>query len=165
VRVGWVVGPVDVISAMNNFLGHVGTWAPRAEQVATAKLLLDEAAIASYRGELLTGVQARLDALYDGIRALKEAGHPVDAIAPQGAIYLSARFNLFGKTTPQGETLQTNEAIRGWLLREAGLAVVPFQAFGAEGETGWARLSVGAASLEEIATAMPRLKSGLESLR
>jgi aspartate aminotransferase len=164
VRVGWVVGPVDVITAMNNFLGHVGTWAPRAEQVATAELLLNEEAISSYRIDLIGGVQRRLDALYEGITALKNAGHPVDAIAPQGAIYLSARFNLYGKRTPQGEVLQTSEAIRGWLLREAGLAVVPFHAFGAEGETGWARLSVGAASMEEIESALPRLAAGLAAL-
>jgi hypothetical protein len=28
-----------VIAPMSNLLGHVGAWAPRAEQVATAKLL------------------------------------------------------------------------------------------------------------------------------
>lgn len=165
VRVGWVVGPVDVISAMNNFLGHVGTWAPRAEQVATAQLLLNEEVISSYRLELIAGVQQRLDALYDGISALRDAGHAVDAIAPQGAIYLSARFNLYGKRTPQGEVLNTSEEIRGWLLREAGLAVVPFHAFGAEGETGWARLSVGAASMAEIEMSLPRLAEGLAALR
>src|SRR5262249_11302171 len=31
-RVGWAAGPVDVIQAMSNLLGHVGAWAPRAEQ-------------------------------------------------------------------------------------------------------------------------------------
>ena len=164
VRVGWVIGPVDVITAMNNFLGHVGTWAPRAEQVATAQLLLEERVIADYRRELLAGVQARLDALYDDIHALKAKGHAVDAITPQGAIYLSARFELYGKRTTQGDVLQTSEEIRAWLLRESGLAVVPFSAFGAEGETGWMRLSVGAASMAEIEMALPRLGEALASL-
>ncbi|MBP9107116.1 MAG: aminotransferase class I/II-fold pyridoxal phosphate-dependent enzyme, partial [Gemmatimonadaceae bacterium] len=103
VRVGWVLGPTDVMEGMNNFLSHVGTWAPRAEQVATAALLLHEDGIADFRAQLLAGVQARLDALYQGINALKGQGFSVDAIAPQGAIYLSARFNLYGKTTPQGD--------------------------------------------------------------
>jgi len=165
VRVGWVVGPTDVIEAMNNFLGHVGTWAPRAEQVATAALLLHEDAIADFKAQLIAGVRARLDALYDGIIALKAHGHAVDAITPQGAIYLSARFNLYGKTTREGTLLRTSEDIRGWLLRESGLAVVPFHAFGAEGETGWCRLSVGAVSVEDIAWALPRLGAGLASLR
>lgn len=165
VRVGWVVGPSDVISAMNGFLSHVGTWAPRAEQVATAALLLHEDAIADFRTNLIAGVQARLDALFNGIMALKSAGHAVDAIAPMGAIYLSARFNLYGKTAPDGTVFRTSEDIRGWLLRSSGLAVVPFHAFGAEGETGWCRLSVGAASLEEIDSALPRLGEALAQLR
>ena len=165
VRVGWVVGPTDVIAAMNGFLSHVGTWAPRAEQVATAALLLHEDAIADFRANLIAGVQARLDALYHGIIALRDAGHAVEAIAPQGAIYLSARFNLYGKTTPDGTVLRTSEDIRGWLLRSSGLAVVPFHAFGAEGESGWCRLSVGAASLEEIGGALPRLGEALAQLR
>jgi aspartate aminotransferase len=165
VRVGWVLGPTDVMEAMNNFLSHVGTWAPRAEQVATAALLLHEDGIADFRRQLIAGVQARLDALYQGISALKAQGHAVDAIAPQGAIYLSARFNLYGKTTPEGDVLKNSEDIRGWLLRQAGLAVVPFHAFGAEGESGWCRLSVGAVSVEDIAAALPRLGAGLAALR
>lgn len=165
VRVGWVLGPTDVMEAMNNFLSHVGTWAPRAEQVATAALLLHEDGIADFRSQLIAGVQARLDALYQGISALKAQGHAVDAIAPQGAIYLSARFNLYGKTTPEGDELKNSEDIRGWLLRQAGLAVVPFHAFGAEGESGWCRLSVGAVSVEDIAAALPRLGAGLAALR
>jgi aspartate aminotransferase len=165
VRVGWLLGPVDVMDAMNNFLSHVGTWAPRAEQVATAALLLSEDAIADYRAQLLAGVQARLDALYEGISSLRQQGHGVEAIAPQGAIYLSARFNLYGRRTPDGAVLQSDEDIRKWLLQQAGLGVVPFHAFGAEGETGWFRLSAGAVSLDDIAAALPRLAAGLAGLR
>jgi aspartate aminotransferase len=164
VRVGWVIGPTDVMAVMNNFLGHVGTWAPRAEQVATARFLGMADEIAGYRREIAPQVQMRLDALYDGIAELKGQGHPVDAITPMGAIYLSARFNLVGRTTRDGSVIQTNDDIRRWLLREAGLAVVPFDAFGARGEPGWCRLSVGAVSMREIETAMPRLKAGLEAL-
>jgi aspartate aminotransferase len=165
IRVGWVVGPTDIIESMNSFLGHVGTWAPRAEQVATAQLLLKAEAIETYRRELIAGVQARLDVLYKELMRLHGAGHPVDAVTPQGAIYLSARFDLYGKSTPSGDVLRTSEDIRAWLLRETGLAVVPFHAFGAEGETGWCRLSVGAVSVAEIELALPRLEAGLGALQ
>ena len=164
VRVGWVMGPTDVIDKMNNFLQHVGTWAPRAEQVATAHLLMAEEAIQSYRGELIRGVQARLDAMHDGLKGLRAAGHPVDAVEPEGAIYLSGQFNLIGRRTGDGHTLRTNDDVRQWLLRTAGLAVVPFDAFGAQGETGWCRLSVGAVSIADIEGALPRLRAGLEQL-
>ena len=40
----------------------------------------------------------------------------------------------------------TNEDIRRLLLQHAGVAMVPFQAFGLEREDGWFRLSVGAVS-------------------
>jgi aspartate aminotransferase len=70
---------------------------------------------------------------------------------------------LFGKSTPEGEVLLTSEDIRGWLLRYSGLAVIPFDAFGAEGE--WlVRLSVGSASPEEI-DGTPRLELALSLLR
>jgi aspartate aminotransferase len=164
VRVGWVIAPTDVIDKMNNFLQHVGTWAPRAEQVATARLLMAADAIDAYRRELISGAQARLGALYDGLKALQAAGHPVDAVAPQGAIYLSGQFDLVGKTTATGERLSSNEDVRRWLLRTAGLAVVPFNAFGMVGETGWFRLSIGAVSLSDIDGALPRLRAGLEGM-
>ena len=40
-------------------------------------------------------------------------------------------------------SLESNDDVRRLLLEEAGFAVVPFQAFGVEGEDGWCRLSVG----------------------
>lgn len=39
VRVGWSAGPQDIISRMSAIITHVGAWAPRAEQLATAELL------------------------------------------------------------------------------------------------------------------------------
>jgi aspartate aminotransferase len=164
VRVGWVVGPTDVIAAMNNFLGHVGTWAPRAEQVASAKLLSSPDHIASYRTEIARNIQARLDALYRGIMALNANGHPLTAIEPMGAIYLSARFDLAGRTTAEGKVLRSDDDVRQWLLREAGLAVVPFLAFGAVTDSGWHRLSVGAVSLADIEWGLGRLATALERL-
>ncbi len=67
-----------------------------------------------------------------------------------GAIYLSARFALNGKRTPDGQTLRTNDDVRRYLLKAAGFGVVPFQAFGVKEDTGWFRLSVGAVSMAEI---------------
>ena len=91
-------------------------------------------------------------------------GHPVDAIPPTGAIYLSARFALNGRKTSSGIVLQTNEDIRQYLLQSAGLAIVPFQAFGATDDSGWFRLSVGSVSLKDIAAVLPRLQSSLDAL-
>ena len=164
VRVGWTVGPQDVSQKMAGFLGHVGAWSPRAEQVATAKLLSATDEIVTYHRKMKAGLEDRLNTLYKGVMALRKEGFPVDAITPMGAIYLSARFALNGKRTPDGTILKTNEDIRKYLLAQAQLAIVPFQAFGTTENTGWFRLSVGAVSITGIAEMLPRLRGALDLL-
>jgi aspartate aminotransferase len=51
------------------------------------------------------------------------------------------------------------------VLDRAGLAGVPFQAFGFAEEDGWFRLSVGAVSEEDIEAVLPRLREALTVLR
>ena len=80
---------------------------------------------------------------------MRERGLPVDAIAPQGAIYLSFKVDLIGRG------FHSNEEIRKYLLNEAGIAVVPFQAFNLPDESGWFRMSVGAVGLDDIDRALP----------
>ncbi|HEX2203607.1 MAG TPA: aminotransferase class I/II-fold pyridoxal phosphate-dependent enzyme [Longimicrobium sp.] len=164
VRVGWAVGPADIMARMANFLGHVGAWAPRAEQVATARVLADDEGVDAYLAEMKGEVYARLAALHTGLLDLRAHGLPVEVIFPMGAIYLSARFALHGSATPAGRVLESNEDIRQYLLDAAGLAAVPFQAFGVPGETGWFRLSVGAVSLAEIGPVLERVGAALRAL-
>jgi aspartate aminotransferase len=112
------------------------------------------------RGEVLK----RLSALHDGIVALKNEGHAVDAAIPSGAIYLSARFQLAGMRKEDGGSLRTDDDVRSYLLTKAGLAAVPFSAFGQAEGSGWFRLSVGAVSIKEIQELLPRLRVALEAL-
>ncbi|MCK6527259.1 aminotransferase class I/II-fold pyridoxal phosphate-dependent enzyme [Myxococcota bacterium] len=163
-RVGWTVAPPYVAARMRDLLGHVGAWAPRAEQIAAGELLADPEGIAAYHAGMRSEVQARLDALYEGFRAMAEAGLPVRAIPPQGAIYLSARFDLMGRRLPGGALFSTNEQVRQYLLEKAGVAVVPFQAFGRGLDDGWFRLSVGAVSVAGIAEALPRIRAALRDV-
>lgn len=157
-RVGWVLAAPPLVARMRDLIGHVGAWAPRPEQVAVAEFLLDAPAVGAYRREMDSRIRERLDALYAGFRAMRDDGLPVDCVNPQGAIYLSLRLDLIGKHV-DGRRLDSNEAIRRLLLEKAGLAVVPFQAFGLQEETGWFRLSVGAVSMDEIASMFPRLRA------
>jgi aspartate aminotransferase len=66
--------------------------------------------------------------------------------------------------TPAGKHLQSNDDIRQYLLEEAGVAVVPFQAFGLREESGWFRLSVGAVSTDEIPATLGRLEAALSAV-
>ena len=148
--------PPAVRQRMADILGHVGAWAPRAEQVAMAELLDDDAAVTSYVAGMRRRVVDRLERLARGFAEMRAAGLPVDVIPPQGAIYLSVRFVMPGKT---------NEQIRKLLLDEAGFAIVPFQAFGLADDSGWFRISVGAVSVDDIEAALPRVRAVLARAR
>lgn len=159
-RVGWGVMPPAVRKRMADILGHVGAWAPKAEQMAVAALLDAPEKIRDFSVTMKAKVKERLDALYDGFTAMKREGLPVETIVPQGAIYLSVRFDLLGRTA-FGEPLRTNEDIRRLLLNHAGLAIVPFQAFGLKADTGWFRLSVGAVSMPDIQQGLTRTREAI----
>jgi aspartate aminotransferase len=96
---------------------------------------------------------------------MKERGLPVDSIPPMGAIYLAVRLHPFGRRTPGGAELLTNRDVRRYVLEEAGIGVVPFQAFGSTENEGWFRLSVGAVTPADIEAALPRLEEALRRLR
>jgi aspartate aminotransferase len=150
-RVGWALGPNDIIRAMGDYLADVGTWAPRPEQVATAMFLAASDAVATYSRGIRAELKERLDALHDGLHAIG-----IECSRPAGAIYLSARFAIPGRT---------NEEIRATLLQEAGFAAVPFQGFGVTGDTGWFRLSVGAVTVTMIEAVLPKVAAAVERLR
>ena len=94
----------------------------------------------------------------------KMEGFDVDAIAPEAAIYLTIKINLTGKKLPEGNTLKTQSDVTSYLLQHAGLAVVPFYAFGADKNSPWYRLSVGTCKKEEIGEMTERLRNALQRL-
>jgi aspartate aminotransferase len=163
-RVGWAVAPPDIIKPMNAIIGHVGAWAPRAEQVATAKLLGDAAAVDRFIDHMRDEVAKRLDAVYDSLTTLQREGLPVECVRPEGAIYVSARFALHGMKTPDGAVIDTDEDVRRFLLNAAGLAAVPFNAFGAQGDNGWFRLSIGTVSVDQIEQVTASVRRAIEEL-
>jgi aspartate aminotransferase len=163
-RVGWSAAPPDVAPRMRDILGHVGAWGPRPEQVATARFLADADAIAAFHETMIRSLKLRLDRLHDGFAGMAKEGLPVACFPPQGAIYLSARFDLIGRRW-KGSAIHTNEEIRRLLLEQARFAVVPFQAFGLKEETGWMRLSVGAVSPADIDAGLERVRSVLAAVK
>ncbi len=164
VRVGWSFGPAAVIDKMKAFMTHLGSWAPMAEQKAVAKFLPQTAAINDYLAVFKAALELRLTRIYAGIQKLKQAGFSVDAIAPQGAIYLTVCFNLVGKTSADGKVLDTQAAVTAYLLDEARLAVVPFFAFGADEHSPWYRLSVGTCKEAAINQMLDQLSAALGKL-
>jgi aspartate aminotransferase len=164
-RVGWVCPPPDLTPQFDAFLSHVGACAPRPEQVATAEMLADTAAVAAARRSMQLGLERRLTRLHAGMEALRCEGLPVETVAPSGAMYLSVRFGPLTASGSGSSAPASTEEIRRYLLEEAGLAAVPFEVFGYEGEPGWFRLSVGTISERAVEEVLGRLKGALEGLR
>ena len=164
VRVGWSMGPKFIIDKMKAILTHVGAWAPKAEQVATANYLSDLPTYDKFIELQKTKISARLNGFYKGFQELKAAGFKVDAITPQAAIYLTVQFNLLGQKTIEGKVFESTADITKYLLDEAKLAIVPFSAFGASGNSSWYRLSVGTCKLSDIEGAINNIKNALSKL-
>jgi aspartate aminotransferase len=165
VRVGWGFGPANIVNNMKAIVGHMGAWAPKAEQVAMAKFLKQENDVNSYLSEIKSNIQNSLNTLHEGFQQLKAEGFNVDSIEPMGAIYLTVKVDYSSKTTPAGDVLKTSTDINFYLIKEAKVALVPFSAFGTEDDVNWFRASVGASTLQDIKDLLPRIKEALSKLK
>ncbi len=165
VRVGWSLGPQELMAKMRAVNSHVGSWAPMAEQRAVAKFLLNDTAVSDYFQHFKEEVVYRLQNLYEGFLQLKKEGFSVDAISPQAAIYLTVQINLVGKTTAEGKKITQQSEVTEYILNEAKLAMVPFGSFGAEKESSWYRISVGCCKKEDIENVINNLRVALGKLQ
>lgn len=164
VRVGWGKGPAVIINKMKAILTHIGAWAPMAEQKAVASYLSKRTEIDKYLNHFKKEIEDRLRAIYEGFSKLKNEGHPVDAVEPEAAIYLTIKLDLAGRRIPEGKRLESQSDVTAYILNEAKLAVVPFYAFGAGRGSSWYRLSVGTCKKEEIPEMLEQLGAALRKL-
>ena len=155
-RLGWMALPPALAPPVVALIGHMGAWPARPIQKAAAQLYSKPDVLEQYFLQLDEKISNRMTVLQNRLGQLSHYG--VSYVQPEGGIYLTTRFDLFSALG-----VKTNEEIRQWLLESAGVAIVPFQAFGLEEDTGWFRISVGAVSVEDISAAMDRLEAALES--
>ena len=130
-RVGWMVGPTDVIKAAANLQSHTTSNVCNVAQ---------RAALAAVSGDL-TAVAAMRET-YDRRRLLigsMLADIPgVVCVEPEGAFYAFPSFEgLLGRTI-RGRAASTTLELASIILDEAKVAIVPGEAFGAP---GYARFS------------------------
>jgi len=153
-RIGWALGPKEVISACVKVQGQ-STSHPTsfAQKGAEAALKLPE-------NEVRRMVEAFAKRARILCEALKEVPG-IEFIPPQGAFYLFARVsNYFGKKTKEGKLIQNSLDFAEYLLDEARVAVVPGIAFG---EDEFVRISY-ATSEENLLKAVERIKNVLVKL-
>ncbi|KNB60346.1 pyridoxal phosphate-dependent aminotransferase [Chryseobacterium sp. Hurlbut01] len=165
VRVGWGFGPANIIDKMKALLTHVGAWAPKPEQEATAKYYQNSDNVDAFVNEFKGKLEASLKVLHNGIQNLKSKGLAVESIEPMGALYLTIKLDYIGKTKPDGTIIENSSDLVFYLINEAGVALVPFSAFGEEKTEPWFRASVGGLAIDEIEVMMPKLENALNNLK
>lgn len=163
VRVGWAMGPKVIIDKIKGFLSHIGAWAPLAEQVATAAFLNQPEEVDAFVSQMGQQLNERLSYIYKRIQDLKANGYPVDAIAPQAALYLTIKLDFAGYK--KGDTTLSNQNdVTQFLLSDAQLAIVPFNCFGADSKSPWYRVSVGTCRMEDLAIVFNNLEKAIGQL-
>ncbi len=164
IRVGWSFGPALIINKMKALLGHIGAWAPKPEQEAVSVLLNHPEKVDEFVNHFKGEIAESLTVLHNGIQDLKNKGFTVESIQPMGALYLTVKLDYIGKTKPDGTLLKDSSDLVFYLIEEAGIALVPFSAFGNSSDMPWYRASAGGVSLDEIKNMLPRLEKALSKL-
>jgi aspartate aminotransferase len=148
-RVGWMIGPQDVIKAASNLQSHATSNVCNVAQAA---------ALAAVSGDLTAVAQMR-DAFDRRRQTMTRMLNEIPGVLcpePQGAFYCYPSVKgLLGKEIA-GRRAQSSAELAGLILDEAEVAVVPGEAFGTP---GYFRLSyaLGDADLEEGITRMAKL--------
>ena len=130
-RVGWMLGPEDVITAATNLQSH---------QTSNVANVSQRAAIAALRGDLSAVADMR-DAFYrrgQTMWKLLSGIEGVTCMEPEGAFYAFPNLTAYLDRPIRGRMASTSAELCGLLLDEAKVAIVPGEAFAAP---GYARLS------------------------
>ncbi|WP_131768549.1 pyridoxal phosphate-dependent aminotransferase [Candidatus Protofrankia californiensis] len=145
-RVGWLIGPADVVKAATNLQSHATS---NVSNVAQA------AALAAVTGPLDAVVQMRyaFDRRRLTMHRMLSNTPGVVCPLPDGAFYCYASVaGVLGRTL-RGKTPATSAELATLILEEAGVAIVPGEAFGTP---GYARLSYALGD-EDLVTGVQRL--------
>lgn len=139
-RVGWMIGPRDVIKGATNLQSHLTSNVANVSQ---------RAAITALTGDL-TAVEEMRTAFDRRRRTMVEMLSAIDGVqcpAPQGAFYAYPSVeDLLGRTI-RGVTPRTSAELASLILDEVEVAVVPGEAFG---PSGFLRLSYAVADADIV---------------
>jgi aspartate/methionine/tyrosine aminotransferase len=139
-RVGWLVGPSDVIKAASNHQSHL---------TSNVNNIAQHAALAALTGprEPIDEMRLAFDKRRQSMVGWLNEMDGVQCLEPEGAFYTFPAIDGFGSSMDAAS----------FLLEVADVAVVPGNAFGLEGH---ARLSY-ALALEDLEVAMERMAHAL----
>ncbi|HLS32657.1 MAG TPA: aminotransferase class I/II-fold pyridoxal phosphate-dependent enzyme, partial [Brevibacterium sp.] len=146
-RVGWMVGPGDVVKAATNLQSHLTSNVANVSQ---------RAALAAVSGDL-SAVETMRAAFDDRRRTMVRMLREIDGVEvpdPRGAFYAYPNVEgLLGRTI-RGRTPQTSAELAALILDEVEVAVVPGEAFG---PSGYLRLSY-ALGMDDLVEGIGRIQ-------
>ncbi|MDQ3898264.1 MAG: pyridoxal phosphate-dependent aminotransferase [Actinomycetota bacterium] len=149
-RVGWMIGPRDVIKAAVNLQSHAtSNVANLSQRAALAALTGDQACV----GEMWDAFDRRRRRMHELLAAIPG----VTCLEPEGAFYAFPSFaEVLGRPLAGGRTASTTLELAEIVLEESKVAIVPGEAFGAP---GYARLAYALAeeALEEGVNRLAKL--------
>jgi len=147
-RLGWMVGPTDVITAATTLQSHLSSHVNNvAQHAAIAALTGDQSATTFWRDHL----QARRDLLLSLLSGVED----ITVRAPDGAFYFFVDVRDWLHAHPR---IGTSQTLAERLLQQMHTAVVPGEAFGAPGHLrisfagNDAQIRTGAARLVDYLT-------------
>jgi aspartate aminotransferase len=125
-RVGWLIGPADVVKAATNLQSHATSNVANVSQIA---------ALAAVSGDLsaVEEMKVAFDRRRRLIVGLLDAIPGVACPTPEGAFYVYPSVKELVGRTLRGSTIESSAHLAGLVLDEAEVAVVPGEAFGTPG--------------------------------
>ena len=154
VRVGWLMGPKDIIGKMTEVFSHIGAWAAKPEQNAVAWYLNDKKAISEFIKEKQQQYAYISSKIIDLFNKMKADGFKVDCQNSDGGIYISVYLDYVNK-------FPTTEDYINFLIEECGLGIVPFEYFGSTKNKGWFRISIGSVDYLYINNVLEVIKNAI----
>ncbi|CAB5000441.1 unannotated protein [freshwater metagenome] len=146
-RVGWMIGPKDVIKAATNLQSHLSSNVSNVSQRAAIAALNGDLSAVHKMGEAFARRRDLIVKLLNEIPGF-------ECPTPQGAFYVYPSVKgVLGKTI-RGKTPKTSAELANLILEEVEVAAVPGEAFG---PSGYLRFSY-ATSDEDIVEGVARIK-------
>ena len=130
-RVGWMIGPPDVIGAAINL---------QSQSTSNVCNVAQQAALAAVSGDLdaMAVMRSAFDRRRRTIVSMLNDIPGVSCVEPEGAFYAFPSFEAVLGRTVRRQVPRTTLELASVILDEARVAIVPGEAFGAP---GYARLS------------------------
>ncbi len=156
-RIGFAVGPRDLIAAMIKLQGQSTTNPSSISQAAALAALTQTEESERFTASCRAAYQRRRDRLVTGLSSIPG----LQCTLPRGAFYVFASCqDILGRTTPDGIVLCNDTAFCEYLLRDHGVSTVPGSEFGG---AGFFRLSFATDELL-ISEACHRIQRAVENL-